>query len=152
MALLAYTTQIAASKTVGEIIGMLASHGARSVTTDYDGQGNPVAILFAIHTPHGERSFRLPMNGEAIWRVMVAQNRAGKIPLRFVTREQAARVGWRIIRQWVEAQLALIETEMVSLTEIMLAYMIVRDDITVYDALRATNLLLPPTTRQEENA
>jgi hypothetical protein len=149
MALLAYTTQIAASKTVGEIIGMLASHGARSVTTDYDGQGNPVAVLFAIQTLHGERSFRLPMNGEAIWRVMVAHHHQGKIPNRFVTREQAARVGWRIIRQWVEAQLALIETDMASLTEIMLAYMIVRDDITVYDALLETRLMLGPGTEQE---
>ena len=37
MALLNYSTTISVDKTLGEIQGLLARHGARSIYTDYDG-------------------------------------------------------------------------------------------------------------------
>ena len=37
--------------------------------------------------------------------------------------EQATRVGWRIIKDWLEAQLALFFLQMVKIEEIFLPYM-----------------------------
>ena len=50
-----YTTKIDVHKTLGEIHGSLAAHGARKVMFDYDQAGKISAICFSIETPMGER-------------------------------------------------------------------------------------------------
>src|SRR5438552_18436509 len=44
---------------------------------------------------------------------------------------QAVRVEWRIVKDWVEAQLALIETRMVTAQQVFLPYAIMRDGRTL---------------------
>lgn len=143
MGLLTYSTTVSVAKTVGEITEMLASHGARTILLEYD-QGQAVVVTFLIATPHGDRDYRLPARMDGVWRVLVEQSRQGKVPKRFVTREQAARVGWRIVRAWLEAQLAIIESEMVSLPEIMLPFMTGENGRTVYEAMVERRLALAP--------
>lgn len=142
-ALLNYTTQIDVHKTLGEIQGMLAAARARSITIEYD-QGEPSAVSFVAETPMGPLPFRLPMNRDAILKVLTRQRDAGRIrSARFVTREQAARVGWRIIKDWLSAQLALIQTSMVTLDEVFLPYVVHESGKTLYEAFRDSQLALP---------
>lgn len=144
MPILNYSTQVAVTKTVGEIQALLAKHGAKSILIDYDGQGQPVALAFLLATPHGERGFKLPARVEAVWQVL----RGGTpyVPPRLRTREHAARVAWRVLKSWLEAQLALIQTEMVSVLEVLLPYMQVEGNVTVYERLEGQRfqLALPP--------
>lgn len=142
MALLTYSTKIAVEKTVSEMTSKLGKAGARFVTTELGKDGQPIALEFAIETKSGERWFRLPANTDAVLRVLGRQQRDGRIPRRLVTRDQAARVGWRILREWLLAQLAIIETEMVALDEVMLPWMVVADNRTVYQALSASRFML----------
>lgn len=147
MALLNYTTTIAVDKTLAEVQRLLAKQGARSILTEYDGSGNPQSVSFLIGTAFGDRGFRLPADTEAVWRVLTKQWNQGRVPRRFVTREQAARVAWRIIKDWLEAQLALIETEMVSLEQIMLPYMTMDDGRSLYQVMRERQFALPAGSR-----
>jgi hypothetical protein len=142
-ALLNYTTTIAVDKTLTEIQRVLVKAGARSILTDYDGEGNPSALSFLIKTQFGDRSYRLPADIEAVWRVLTRQYDAGRVQRRFATREQAARVGWRILKDWLEAQLAIIETQMVTLDQVLLPYM--QDQVTgqpIYELLVERNMKL----------
>lgn len=145
MAILNYTTTIAADKTLAEIQRILATHGARSIIMDYDGNGNPTAVEFMVKTQYGERGFRLPANVEAVFKVLTNQNRAGKVPRRFVTKEQASRVAWRIAKDWLEAQMAIIEAEMVTMDEVFLPYMIHETGKTFYQVMIGNRLMLPAT-------
>lgn len=123
MPLLNYTTTIAATKTVGEMTEMLVAHGARTVNAEYDA-GKPVALSFTIDTQHGVRAYTLPV-GDA-QPVLQLLKEAGARPRRAGQRidlDQAERVAWRILKDWLEAQLALIETAMVTLDRVMLPYM-----------------------------
>ncbi len=115
MALLNYTTQISADKTVAEIQAILARSGAMAIMTEYDANTVLVGISFKIATPFGPTAYSLPCDISAVSRILDKQARAGKVPRRLVTTEQAARVGWRIIKDWIEAQLALVQTQMVTL-------------------------------------
>jgi hypothetical protein len=56
---------------------------------------------------------------------------------------QASRVAWRIIKDWVDAQLAIIETEMVTLEQVFLPYMQVKDNKTLYEVMIEKRFLLP---------
>lgn len=142
MALLNYTTTIDVARTIGEIHGMLVRAGARSIVTDYDDAKQPVSIAFLVTTPLGDREFVLPANVDAVHKTLTRQYQQRKVAARFVSKEQAHRVGWRIVKDWVEAQLAIIESGMVSLDMVMLPYMTLATG-QFYDVFVRQQLALP---------
>lgn len=133
MALLNYTTTIDEHKTVAEIQRILVVHGANSVRVDYQ-DGLVAALFFKVPTPQGELAFRLPARPEVTLNVLHTQWIQGKIPRRYVDKAQAVRVSWRIIKDWVEAQMAILETEQVRMEQIFLPYLLVGDK-TLYQSL-----------------
>ncbi len=135
MPLLNYTTTIEANKTVAEIQRILSSHGATSILIDYGKDGSVEALAFKVLTPQGEVAIRLPINPDAVLKVLAQQNRLGKVPRSYITRAQATRVAWRIVKDWVSAQMAILETEMVRMEEIFLPYVITQSGRTLYEAM-----------------
>lgn len=140
MPLLNYTTSVPVSRTIGQVQGLLVEAGARQIMTRYDDVGSPIGLAFAVETLHGPRSFSLPVNASRVQAVLA---REGVQP-RFSTAEHAERVAWRIVKDWLEAQLAIIRTEMVTLDQVMLPYM--QDGVdgrTIYELYRDRQLALP---------
>lgn len=135
MPLLNYTTTIEAIKTVSEIQKILAKHGAKAILTNYNDEGLIEALAFKVATPYGEIDIRLPVDPDAVLNVMTRQNLQGKIPKSFVNRPQAVRVAWRIVKDWVESQMAILETEMVKMEQIFLPYVISQDNRTLYEVM-----------------
>ena len=135
MALLNYTTTIEAIKTVGEIQGILAGHGAKSILIDYADDGQVEALSFKILTPQGNIGIRLPIDPDAVLKVLTEQNRLGRVPRRYVNRPQAIRIAWRIVKDWVAAQMAILETEMVKMEQIFLPYVITGGGRTLYEVM-----------------
>ena len=58
------------------------------------------------------------------------------MPRRLCDQTQAVRVAWRIIKDWVEAQMALVDTSMVKTEEVFLPYMMVKGDKTLAETMR----------------
>ena len=131
MALLNYTTKIEAAKTVGEIQKVLAFHGAKSILIDYSPDGTVESLAFKLPTPHGDIAFRLPIDPDAVLRVLARQGITGK----YATRPQAVRIAWRIVKDWVKAQMAILETEMVEMEQVFLPYVITKSGQTLYEAM-----------------
>ena len=142
MALLNYTTQIEAAKTVSEIQRILVAHGARSILILYGDDNLIEALAFKVNTPNGEIPIQLPIQPDAVLKVLERQHRLGKIPKRFVNRPQAVRIAWRIVKDWVEAQMAILETEMVKMEQIFLPYIITPSGKTLYEGLVERKFLL----------
>jgi hypothetical protein len=112
-----YTTTVPAAKSIGEIQKMLVAHGARQILLDYD-QAEPVGMAFIVATRFGDVPFRLPANIDRVQAVLNKQRVRSQVSL-----EQATRVAWRILKDWVRAQMAILETEMVSIDQVFLPYM-----------------------------
>src|SRR5919204_4572694 len=106
MPILNYTTTVSVERTVAEIQKILAAHGAKSIQVDYE-NGQPSALAFFVQTSFGERAFVLPANVEGVFKTITRSG--SKVPRRFMTRQQASRVAWRILKDWVAAQTAIIE-------------------------------------------
>jgi len=139
MPLLNYTTTITAQKTVGEIMAILANHGAKAILMKYGETGEIEALSFQVNTiATGEMGIQLPINPDAVLKVMSRQN----IPKKYQNRAQAIKVAWRIAETWIKAQSAIIETEMVSLEQIFLPYWITPSGKTLYDHLIDTKFQL----------
>lgn len=118
-----YSTAIAVDKTVGEIEKILSIHGAKKVMKEYGPDGVICMLAFTINTPNGEMPVKLPARVErmeGVFKVLVSHH---KLPKSYWgNREQAARTAWRTIKDWVDAQMALVEVEMVKVEEIFLPY------------------------------
>ena len=141
-----YTTTVSVSQTVSDIHKALADHGARKVMFDYDDNGRVLAICFSIITPDGEQAVRLPGNAERVRMVLQRQKADPKRRDRSkidASPEQAERVAWRIVKDWLTAQLAILETEMVDVGQVFLPYFVGRNGQTLYDAYAAGQLCLP---------
>ncbi|MCK4786973.1 MAG: hypothetical protein KAV87_24660 [Desulfobacteraceae bacterium] len=132
MPILNYTTKIPSVRTIGEIQTILAKHGAKAIMTEYDDAGNAEALSFKVVTQNGELGFRLPINIESLQRILIRQN----VDRRFREYDHAVKVAWRIVKDWVEAQMAILETEMVAMEQIFLPYMITPSGQTLYSAMR----------------
>lgn len=135
MPLLNYTTKVDTYTTLGAIQGQLVKHGAKKIMQDYDDHGRIAALTFLIQTPAGMRGIRLPANVDKVHAVLHRQ----KVRC---DREQAERVAWRIVKDWVEAQMAILESEMVQIDEIFLPYMVNNNGQTLFEAYRNNQLLL----------
>lgn len=130
--LLNYTTSIESSKTINEIMTILAKNGANAILVNYDGDGHISGLSFKINTTQGnELGIKLPVNHEAVLKILERQ----RVARGYQTKEQSLRVAWRILKYWVEAQMAILQVEMVTLEQIFLPYFITPSGKTLYESM-----------------
>ncbi|OJJ21395.1 hypothetical protein BKI52_12615 [marine bacterium AO1-C] len=138
MPILNYTTGIKTEKTLGEIRQILVNHGATKIVTDYQNK-IPVSVTFAIELDGRLVPYSLPANHKG---VLNAMQKDIKIPKRYKTEEQAVRVSWRIIKDWIEAQMALIDAHLAEMTEVFLPYLITKKGNTLYTEFKEKGTFL----------
>lgn len=131
MAILNYTTKIDPTKTIGEIQMILAKAGANNVSVDFD-DGEPVAVTFLISLNQDFISYRLPNNADGVYRALCNEPKVTRAQR---TMQQARKVAWRIVKDWVEAQLAVIEAGLVTLPEVFLPYAIAANGQTLFQVI-----------------
>ncbi len=130
MPILNYTTKINVSQTVQEIQAILGRSGAHSATAHYK-DGEPVAIFFSIELNKHVLNYRLPSQWEGVF-ASIKKIKKYKYPK---TEERAKKVAWRIIKDWVEAQVALIEAGQAQLAEVFLPYAVTSDGSTLFQKI-----------------
>lgn len=149
MAILNYTTSIDAFKTVSEIEYILMKHKAKSIMKNYDGE-SITGLSFLIDTGVQQIPVRLPVKVDECLEVLKRERRENPRKQIKDTREQAERVAWRILKDWVEAQMALLDIEMVRFEEIFLPYIETNNGQTIYERLEEKQFFLKdnPDTRR----
>lgn len=145
MPILNYTTTIDAHKTLAEVQAKLAKKGARAIMIGYE-NGLPTSLAFEFVTSasggiqRGPLRYRLPCRHEAILALLRREAQP-----RYRTPQHALNVAWRILKDWCEAQFALIDAGMVAPDEVFLPYMLTSapdgPELTMYERAVAHNLL-----------
>ncbi len=107
MAILNYTTKIDHWKSIGEIQEKLSKRGAQNIVIDIRDE-LPQGVKFSILWHDRPCYFMLPCN---FLGVLKSLEKNKKVARSFCTKEQALRVGWRIVKDWIDAQLAIVEAE-----------------------------------------
>jgi hypothetical protein len=150
MGLLNYKTKIDPDKTASEIARCLSMHGAQAVLTEYDPPGGYVSALSFKITVNGQSmGFRLPCDRRPVMEILT---RGKRKPPRYderrfaaweaQNRDQGVRTAWRIVKDWVEAQMASVETQMVSTQDVFLLYAVMTDGRTFADRVRESSQFL----------
>jgi len=118
-----YTSKIPASQSIVFIERKLVLNGARDIMKRYDDNQRVCAIMFIIPIDGRDMPFKLPAQVDACERVLegnlsprAAAETRKKIPA------QAERTAWKILADWVDAQMAMIELAQVEVLEVFLPY------------------------------
>lgn len=136
-----YTTKIDPMRTAAEIDYILASNGATAIQKDIT-NGQITALRFTVQTSLGLIPIQLPVNVEAVQQIL-KKMREQKVHANIdYSKEQAARVAWRCLKSWVEAQMALIQIGMATMDQVFLPYVLNGDGKTLYEVARDSKFLL----------
>ncbi len=126
-----YTTQVPWSRTVFEIEQLLTKYGATKLMKHYHGDGRIEALFFEING----MAYRLPSNSSRCAELLQKEYPKRK---KQAIEEQAERIVWRVIKDWIDAQLSLIHIGQVELQEIFLPYA-TDGNQTLYQKLKESN-------------
>lgn len=128
MAILNYTTSVSALTSIGQITALLVRKGARAITTEYAENGEVEAVSFIMTVGGIPVRFFLPANVAGVSSVMLkdqpwSYRRVGdKSQYESKIRAQAVNVAWRILKDWVEAQMALVESGQAEPAQVFMPY------------------------------
>lgn len=146
MAILNYSTEVPSERTIGEITSLLVRKGARSIHSEYRDDGSIEAVAFVMHVRGLPVRFVLPNKVEGVSKVMLkdkpfnSNHRCSRAEYEKRIRTQAERVSWRILKDWVEAQLALIESGQAEMGQVFMPYAVMAaDGRTMYELFVENN-------------
>jgi hypothetical protein len=89
----------------------------------YDDNARVEGICFMIPIDGREMSFKLPANIAKCEEVLLASlSRRARPETKKKIPQQAERTAWKILSDWVEVQMAMIELAQVEILEVFLAY------------------------------
>ena len=123
MALKNYTSQVAASRSISWIEGKIARSGATQILKMYDPDGRVEGIAFIIPINGINMSFKLPAQVKACENVLKSAVRRPTKATYERIKEQSERTAWRIVKDWVDAQMAMIELSQVDFLEVFMPYL-----------------------------
>jgi hypothetical protein len=157
MAIKNYTSDKPIERIFAELQQTLGTHGAKHISFEYGDDGKVHGVAFTIKVHDRFIPIKLPARVEKAQAVLQKQWDAGVISHKRGREstygyEQAYRVAWRNILDWVQAQMALLEIGMAKMEEVFLPYMQDRDGVTLFERMEQRGFLLDSGKRQEEAA
>lgn len=137
------------SNTFEKIQKILAENGAKKVMFDYSNDGKVEAISFAIEIEGKMIGFHLPAMVDNVTQILYGNRRRGGskygpiLEITSMQRDQAYKTAWANIRDWIDAQMALVKTKQVELLQVFLPYAVTNGNQTLYDRVKSNpNFLL----------
>ena len=128
----------------------LTRHGARNISFDYTAEGKRSAITFVLVIQGHRLTFHLPARVANVEKILAREN-GWPEDLTPARKEQAFRTTWANIRDWIAAQMALVDSEMVKTEEVFLPYLVAPNGQTLFYILQEQQFLLPaPRTKVDE--
>ena len=109
-----YTSDVPVSRTISRIEEIIAR------TKAYD-NGRLVALCFGIYLPNGKLvTIRLPANTDAVYEALMKKIHKPQTGTAARIREQAERTAWKLMQDWIEVQLSLVEMQQAELAQVFL--------------------------------
>ncbi len=118
-----YLSTVPVEQSLTIIRKALASHKAKRITFEQDAEGLEIGIQFEIQIGKETFTFRLPVRFDGVKPLVEKAWREMGKPLKPDALEAQARItAWANIRDWVLAQMALIDASQVQLAEVFFPY------------------------------
>ena len=154
MAIKNYTSDKPIERIFAELQHALGTHGAKHISFEYGDDGKIQGVEFTIKVHDRFIPIKLPARVEKAQAVLKKQWEEGMMSHKRGREstygyEQAYRVAWRNILDWVQAQMALLEIGMAKIKEVFLPYMQDREGVTFFERMEQRGFLLDSGKNQE---
>jgi hypothetical protein len=123
MGLKNYTSQVPVSRSISYIEAKLARHGARQVVKFYDEKKRVASVAFIMMADGVEVPYKLPAKVAQCEQILRSEVRRPRADTFERIARQAERTAWKIVSDWVDAQMAMIELSQVEFMEVFLPYL-----------------------------
>ena len=118
-----YTSQIPAIKSIQWIETKLSKCGAKQILKMYDPESRVEGIAFIIPVDGVCMSFKLPAQVDACEKILKEQVKRPRHDTYKRIEKQAERTAWKIVADWVDAQMAMIELSQVEFMQVFMPYL-----------------------------
>ena len=141
-----YSTSVPADRSIAEIEKLLAMFGASAIMKEYSGEGKVITLSFK----YENNGYKLPVNTNGVYNVMYGEAKAYHARNAMKNREeQAYRVAWRLLKDWIHAQMSIVASGQATPEQIMLPYMF-DGHRTLYEAYKDGKLQLTTGGQNEQ--
>lgn len=130
-----YST-LSAGRYIEKIETALVSGGATGIGKFYE-DGRITGLQFTLNIKGKMVNFKMPVGWKKVQQVL--KNEQAR---RADEDDYAYRVSWAIMCDWVEAQMAIIASENVTMPQLFLPFAVAQNGSTLFDAVMKSNLLL----------
>jgi len=136
-----YTSSVPVDRSVMLIEHELVRAGATHIAKTYGKEKTLEGIIFQIMGPNGvPLTFQLPSKWDKVLELMTREIRRPRPGTEQRTIDQAQRTAWKILYDWVQIQISMIEIGKADAIEMFLPYLYdVTTDQTFYQRMRETN-------------
>lgn len=118
-----YTSGVPVDRTVSRIEKALVEGGASNIVKDYK-DVTLDAICFVVTMPDTGRKIavRLPANVDAVYETLRSRIKRPRDGTLGKLHEQAARTAWKLMQDWVDIQMSLIQMHQAEFLQVFLPY------------------------------
>ena len=118
-----YTSQISAMRSIGLIEAKLAAKGASQILKEYDPEGKVEGIAFIIKIDGVDMPFKLPAKVDECG--IILKSRYKKLTASVIKniRAQAERTSWKVVLDFVDVMLAMIELRQAEFMQVFMPYL-----------------------------
>ncbi|NMB81173.1 MAG: hypothetical protein GYA14_05095 [Ignavibacteria bacterium] len=135
-----YTSSVPVINSIARIEHRLAQAGATHIAKSYDKE-RPIGMIFQIPINNVPLTFKLPAKTEKVFDYMIKQR--SKPPKREhleTIRLQADRTAWKILADWIDLQVSIVQIDQAEPTEIFLSYLYdAKRDQTLFEKMKEAN-------------
>jgi len=118
-----YTSGVPVDRTLARIEAILVRGGATNIAKDYkDGTLNAVSFSVIVPTSGKRIAVRLPANADGVYDAMRAAVKRPRRGTLDKLRDQANRTAWKLMQDWIEVQMSLIEMHQAEFLQVFLPY------------------------------
>lgn len=121
---------------IERIENALVQGGASGIGKFYE-DGRIIGLQFTLKIKSANVNFKMPVGWKKVQQVLKNEQAS-----RANDDDYAYRVSWAIMMDWVEAQMAIIAAENVTMPQLFLAFAVASNGSTLFDAVMKSDLLL----------
>lgn len=124
-----FTTKVSVEQTINDLQKILSKAKASAIMTEYGPDGLPSALSFRVNVKGTDINFGLPVNFTGVTAALQRDRE-------YRDAAHARRVAWRIVKDWCDSQMALIDAGQAELAQVFLPYAKTQSGETFYKYLQ----------------
>jgi len=147
-----YTSMVSASKSVQHIEDRLIAAGAKTVVKMAE-KGKLVGVAFVIFVNNRDMSFRLPARIDRVEERLKKEIKKLHEGTLDRIAAQAERTAWRLLSDWIDVQMSLIELDQAEFIEVFMPYLYDHlKDQTFFERMKSQNFSMLEDRRDRKGA